>query len=117
MNRLVIIMAAALMICGCATNRPIYYWGNYATLNYGSFTKPDEIPIEKQIDLLELDIEKAKSKDLSVPPGNYAQLGYLYLELGNLEEAVGAFETEMSLFPESQVFIKRLLDSITSVEK
>ena len=51
--------------------------------------------------------EAAETKP--VPPGWHAHLGYLYYHAGKLDQARQEFETEKATFPESTVFMNRLL--------
>jgi hypothetical protein len=85
-------------------------------MTYATLAKPETVSMEEQILFLEEDIEIARSKDQSPPPGMYAHLGYLYVQVGNLDKAVGAFETEKALFPESEAFIDRMLDKLINPE-
>jgi hypothetical protein len=61
---------------------------------------------------LEADYQKARSANKPVPPGFHAQLGYLYYQLGKLDQAQQEFQTEKILFPESAVFMERLLANL-----
>ena len=47
-----------------------------------------------------------------MPPGWHAHLGYLYFELGKSDQARQEFETEKANFPESAVFMDRLLANL-----
>ena len=79
---------------------------------YEMYNAPDKALAEAQIEVLELDIEKARSKNKPLAPGVRAHMGFLYYQLGRLNEARQAFEAEKSAFPESaklmDVFIAKL---------
>jgi hypothetical protein len=45
-------------------------------------------------------------------PGFHAHLGYLYFQTGKLDQARQEFETEKAEFPESAVFMDRLLSNL-----
>lgn len=98
-----------LLLAGCQTARPLYYWGHYEPLTYQSYANPGKATPEIQIAQLEEDIQKAAAAHLPVSPGLHAHLGYLYYQLGKLDLAQREFETEKTLFPESGPFIDRLL--------
>jgi len=104
------LIASFFFLAGCATNKPIYHWGSYETLTYAQLVKPEKISPEEQLLHLEEDLEKAKSKDLSPPPGMCAYMGYLYLEIGDNEKGRHFFEQEQVLFPESKPFVQVLLE-------
>ncbi len=105
----VLILISALFITGCATNKEIYYWGDYEQLIYNSYTKPGSADSTTQIERLNRDIQKAESKGKQVPPGIYAHLAFLYALEGKDSQSQSAFEQEKNLYPESAVFIDGLL--------
>jgi hypothetical protein len=95
-------------LTGCAAPT-IYSWGHYEAVVYATYAKPGAVPPERQIELLEEDYQKARSENKPVPPGFHAHLGYLYYQIGRLDEARRELETEKARFPESAVFVDRLL--------
>jgi hypothetical protein len=102
-----------LALCsGCQTTRDLYNWGRYEPLTYATLAKPHEISFGEQTILLEEDIEIGRSKDLLPPPGLYAHLAYLYLQAGDVDSAVGAFQREKELYPESEVFVDQMLNKL-----
>jgi hypothetical protein len=58
---------------------------------------------------LEEDEQKAASLNKPLPPGFHAQLGYLYAQMGKTDLARQEYEKEKQSFPESAVFMDRLL--------
>ena len=104
---------ALLLLTGCAAPS-LYSWGHYEAVVYATYAKPGAVPPERQIELLEQDYQKARSENKPVPPGFHAQLGYLYYQIGRLDEARREFETEKARFPESAVFMDRLLARLTA---
>jgi hypothetical protein len=62
-----------------------------------------------QVEKLEADYQEARSANKPVPPGWHAHIGYLYYQLGKLDQARQEFETEKATFPESSVYMDRLL--------
>jgi hypothetical protein len=106
-------LALLLVLTGCAAPS-LYSWGHYEAVIYATYAKPGAVPPERQIELLEQDYQKARSENKPVPPGFHAHLGYLYFQLGRLDEARREFETEKARFPESVVFMDRLLARLTA---
>lgn len=105
-------LALATLLTGCAGPRMIYSWGHYEPLIYTMYAKPDKATPEIQVARLAEDFEKAKSKNKPMPPGWHAHLGYLYYQMGKPAEARRAFQTEKANFPESAVFMDRLLANL-----
>lgn len=97
------------LLTSCAPRQTIYSWGRYEDLVYTSYAKPGEVPPEKQIEELEQDYQVARSHQKQMPPGWHAHLGYLYYQTGKFDQAKQEFETEKAAFPESTVFMNRLL--------
>lgn len=106
------LMCLALsLLSGCASKK-MYYWGEYQTLIYNQYQKPEKAAPEYQIEQLEKDIQIAKGKNLPLPPGFYAHLGYQYLQTGKAAQAKLNFEREKSLYPESAVLMNRFLKKL-----
>lgn len=102
-----------LAIQGCASNKPtMYEWGHYEKLIYKGYSDPGKLFPEEHIEKLMADYEIARSENKAVPPGWHAQLGMLYYQAGKLSLAEQSFVTEMTLFPESAQFMKRLIEKI-----
>jgi hypothetical protein len=76
------------------------------------YSDPGKVPIEEQLQNLEQDYQKARSVDKPVPPGYHAHMGYLYFQLGKTDQALQSFVTEKTLFPESTVYMDRLIARI-----
>jgi hypothetical protein len=79
---------------------------------YASYLSPGDVPAEVQIEALEKDYQAARATNKRMPPGWHAHLGYLYFETGNLDQARQQFLTEKAEFPESAVFVDRLLANL-----
>lgn len=103
---LILMLAAAL--AGCA--KPLLYqWGSYEEQVYALYSDPGKISLEEQLQYLEQNYQKARSANRPVPPGYHAHVGYLYFQLGKADQALQSFETEKALFPESAVYMDRLI--------
>lgn len=113
MIRTLALVGAALALAGCATRSPpLYQWGNYEELIYTSYAAPGNVPPEKQVEILEADYQKARADNRRMPPGWHAQLGFLYFQLGKADQARQELMTEKAQFPESGVFVDRLLANL-----
>lgn len=44
-----------------------------------------------------------------VPPGIFAEKGYLYLKAGKIEEGITFLKKEIALYPESEKFLSRVI--------
>jgi hypothetical protein len=96
---------------GCQSLQPLYHWGSYEPLTYAALTQSENVSPEEQLLLLEQDLEIARAKDRSPPPGMLAYMGYLCLSLGEDERGLAYMELEQQFFPESAPFLDRLLNT------
>jgi len=106
-------IAAALLMGGCATQPNLYAWGRYEDLMYTAYASPGSMPPERQVEALEQDYQQARANNQRMPPGWHAHLGYLYSELGKPDQARQELQTEKAEFPESAVFVDRLLANLS----
>jgi hypothetical protein len=111
--RAVILAAGACLLVGCVARPPaIYSWGNYEELIYASYVSPQDLPAEKQVEVLEKDYQVARSANHRMPPGWHAHLATLYFQLGKGDQARQELLTEKAEFPESAVFVDRLIANL-----
>lgn len=110
-----IIVAALILFTGCTTtnSHDIYYWGSYEKTLYNNFAKSSETDPAQQIATLTTDISQAARYGKPVPPGVYAQLGMIYASVGQIGDAMAAFNMEKASFPESAVLIDGMISRAT----
>lgn len=107
------LIGLSLLLTSCAyQNKQLYQWGSYENMVYESYHEPGKHTSLSQIIEMEKDLEKARAANKSLPPGHYAHLGYLYFQTGQLDKALTAFQTEKTIFPESAVYMDRLVSQI-----
>lgn len=109
------VIALLCLGAGCQTARPLYYWGNYETLLYQTYRKPEIASAAEQVERLQEDLAKAAAKNLSPNPGLHAQLGLAYVSLGNTHAAIRELEKEKMLFPEAAPFMDRMLARLKGI--
>jgi hypothetical protein len=111
--RIAALALAAALLAGCVTAPPpLYAWGGYEELIYSSYRKPGSVPPETQIEQLEHDYQLARSSGSRVPPGWHLHLGTLYAQVGKADQAQQELMTEKAQYPESAVFVDRLLANL-----
>jgi len=110
-SRTIAALLAFAFIAGCASPA-MYAWGNYEELVYASYAAPGSIPPEIQILKMEDDYQKARAMHKHVPPGWHAHLGYLYAQLGKLDESERELLAEKAEYPESAVMMDSLLANL-----
>jgi hypothetical protein len=101
------------MLVGCVARQPLLYeWGSYEDQIYAMYSDTGKVSIEEQLQNLERDYQAARSADRPVPPGYHAHVGYLYFQTGKTDQALQSFVTEKTLFPESTIYMDRLIERI-----
>jgi hypothetical protein len=109
-----IFLLSILILAGCGTtSKDTFYWGNYSATLYDYKKNPDEKTLEAhKKEILSL-IEYADKWERKVPPGVYAEYGYLLLKEGNETEGMEYLDKEVTLYPESAVFIEKIKNNYT----
>jgi hypothetical protein len=107
-----------LLICfiGCAP-KSIFYWGDYSETLYDYKKNPDEKTLAAHEKSLQDIITASPKKHKQVPPGVYAEYGFLLIKDGKEQEGLVYFDKEATLYPESIVFIQRLKDELARGKK
>lgn len=106
------VIAASLsaLLVGCATvTEAGYFWGDYSSSLYRYTKDPSKETLTAHIDTLEKMIVEAERRDLRVPPGIHAELGYLKGKQGDPVARDQHFVAEIGLYPESRVFVEKLI--------
>lgn len=110
---------AIILITGCASQspKPLYNYGNYSDSYYSykkNMTPKTTLALQNSIEKAIAETDKSESG--RVPPGMYANLGYLYVKAGKPSEAIANFTKEKSIYPESTFFMDRLISRINATE-
>jgi hypothetical protein len=105
-------LGAVMLLAGCSSQRGLYYWGSYEEQVYDMYIKPADATAEAQVEKMEADIERARAAGKPLHPGFQAHLGFLYFQLGKLDLARRAFESEKAAFPESAELMDRFIKKL-----
>jgi hypothetical protein len=109
MNSRILLMAPVLvgLLAGCVTNHQRYGWGTYDPSLYAYYKDPTKkVALEESLAAI---VSTADSHHALVPPGIYAEYGYLQLQEGKNSAAVELFKQEEAHWPESKVFMERMI--------
>jgi len=109
MKTVFIVVFITIFLAGCQTTKPMYEYENYSESFY-SMKKEGGTESEAQWKTsLESIIKKSKVKAVRVPPGVYANLGYIHLKENDKENAIIFFEQEKQIYPEATKFMDNLI--------
>ena len=99
-------------VSGCVTNQQRYGWGTYDPSLYAYYKDPSkEAALAESLAAV---ISTADSHHTLVPPGIYAEYGYLQLQEGKSLAAVELFKQEETHWPESKIFMDRMIKVATT---
>lgn len=105
-------LALVLLVSACAPKGQ-YYWGSYSASLYDYYRDATRLGAYRA-SLVGIIAEGEPTG--RVPPSIYAELGFLELEAGNSTEARRLFEREKTLWPESAVFMDRMIAAIDQAD-
>jgi len=107
-----LIVSTMLIMSGCGkeVTPPIYKWSEYSytSVAYGMYGDREVIRQKHQDELSKI-IEQSKSANKKVAPGIYAEYAQVLYESKNKLEAKKYFILEKETYPESTIFINRVL--------
>ena len=101
-------LVASFCFASCAT-KTLYSWENYDNTSYNYLKNSDEKSTQALIKTYQKLIEKQKGTRQAVPPGVYADYGFILLQADKIEDGKKMLQKEIELYPESKVFIERIL--------
>lgn len=103
-------LAIGFLVSNCGVT-PLYYWGNYPHTFYKQIKKADEKAEQNHKDELLKIINTSQEKELRVPPGVYAELGFMMLAEDS-EASRRYFQLEMDTYPESAQLMQLLIENL-----
>ena len=95
----------------------MYYWGDYSDTLYQSKKHPSDKSILSHQQALEKILEESGKNNLRVPPGVYAELGYIFFRQNKKDLAIYNYKMEKALYPESAVLMDRLENAAKLADK
>ena len=107
--KVAVISFIALLAISCTSTQKLYSWYDYQEDYYHYLKNSDDESYEKLVKTYDKIIAEQKALRGTVPPGIYADYGYLLMEKGKNSEAKAMFAKEIELYPESEVFIASIL--------
>jgi len=101
----------------CASNK-LYYWGRYSDDCYDYSKNPSDANKTQLITQMEKMIDNQSSGIRNVvPPGIFADYGYFLITEGRTKEGIENLKKEMELYPESGMFIQKIIDMFEEEEE
>ena len=115
LTNITLLVLFVFLFTGCQqqVKPPLYLWNNYvdSSTEYGMKDHEKEI-LEKHLVELEKIINQSEEKKQRVAPGIYAEYAQLLIETNKASDAKKYFLLEKSTYPESTIFIDRVMKKI-----
>lgn len=108
----VVICITAFTLTSCNTTKPLYTWHDYEDKTYEYSKRSTEELQLKLLDEYQKMIEKQKATRKTVPPGLYAEYGFLLCKTGKTQEGLSYLKEEVNLYPESNKYISRIIKQL-----
>lgn len=106
------ITAVLITITSCTTNQTLYSWYGYEDATYQYSKKSTEELQVKVLEQYQKITDNQKGLRKVVPPGMYAEYGYLLYKTGKTEEGLSFLKKEIELYPESDTYISRIIKQL-----
>ena len=111
-----VVIMTGIFFAGCMPRQQMYYFGNYSQTLYAFEKNKNEEALINHKQELEKVISVSEVRNLPVPPGIFAELGYINFKANNSQEAIRLFKAESQLYPESKHLMDRLIQSAKAKE-
>lgn len=112
MKKLLFIATTVIVLASCGTSKPLYYWYDIEDASYKYTKRQTDQALAKAIAQYNKIITSKKGTRGVVPPGINAEYGYLLVKAGKKEEGLSLLKAEMDAYPESKVFISRIIKQL-----
>lgn len=109
MRKYVVFLMISMLAVSCVSTKPLYNWKGYDDAVYAYTKVNDEKNNENLIKVYEKLIKSSGGTRQTPPPGVCADYGYLLLKKGEIAKGKELLTKETVLYPESKLFIDRIL--------
>ena len=103
---LILLLALSLSFTGCVVQNR-YVWSGYDAKLYSHYKDPAQK--EEFYEELKVTLDDAVASG-TVPPGIYAEYGFVLYEQGKIAEAIQYYQKEAATWPESKFFMSKMID-------
>lgn len=112
MKKILYLSLTVLLLASCDAPKPLYTWSKYETTSYNYVKNSNEKSTKILIEDYQKIIDKQKGSRGVVPPGVYADYGFVLIQSNRMEEGKVMLQKEIELYPESKMFIDKIFKMI-----
>lgn len=113
MKNIILSAIAVFTLTSCgSTHKSLYSWYDYEDCTYQYNKKrTDELKV-KVLEQYEKMTTQQKGLRGTVPPGLYAEYGFMLCKNGKTEEGLKYLKEEIKMYPESETYISRIIKQL-----
>jgi len=109
MKFMFLVLIPMLFLASCIPQQTLYTWKDYDVATYNYLKNTDDESVQKLIESYRQIISEQNGTRGVVPPGIYADYGFLLIQEGQINQGKEMLNREIALYPESKPFIERIL--------
>lgn len=112
--KLICVACCILSLSSCVTQESaLYSWKDYEKTSYNYYKKQTPESTQALLKTYEnlINLQNNSTRKV-VPPGTYAEYGFLLIQTGKKEEGLAMMKNEITTYPESKVFIERIIKMV-----
>lgn len=109
----VVFISLVISLQSCIVSNTLYSWHNYEDATYQYNKKHTEKLKETVLKEYENVIRDQSGIRKTIPPGMYAEYGYMLYFTGKKKEGLNLLNKEIELYPESEQYISRIINQLS----
>ncbi|WP_321332750.1 DUF4810 domain-containing protein [uncultured Bacteroides sp.] len=113
MRKYLMLLIVAAGFASCTTTGSLYNWNDYVDASYKYYKKQTPEATEHLMKTYEAMINKPNGSRRVIAPGICGEYGYFLLQNGKKEQGIAMLQKEKELYPESAVFMDRLINQFS----
>lgn len=113
MKKILLMVLGTFALTSCmTTTKSLYSWYDYEDASYEyNKRQTDELQV-KLLEQYKKITEKQRGTRGVVPPGLYAEYGYLLYKTGKKDQGLTFMKQEIAAYPESEKYISRIIKQL-----
>ena len=109
MRKILLLLGLVVILASCTSQKPLYTWEGYDAYSYQYLKKRDSDSRQELLETYQKIIDDQDGQRNTVPPGIYADYGFLLIQDQKTKEGKEMLAKEIENYPESEIFITRIL--------